>query len=115
MNEDNRHGYEGINIGMSKDDINNKFGTSDGNITIAGITAEKHSNVAVHYDTNKVDRYFVIPSYDISIQQYTSYHGETTMKADEGGLIYDDNPDHSFTIKVYVNEYGNVTGIESVD
>lgn len=115
LNEDNRYGYEGVNIGMSKDEINNKFGSSDGEITIVGTTAEKYGNIAVHYDNDVVDRYFVVPSNDISIQQYTSYHGEPTRKADEGGLIYDDNPDNAFTIKVYVNEYGNVTGIESVN
>ncbi|WP_336946528.1 hypothetical protein [Staphylococcus xylosus] len=100
---------------MSKDEIINKFGSSDGEITIAGATVEKYGNIAVHYDNGVVDRYFVVPSNDISIQQYTSYHGEETMKADEGGLIYDDNPNNAFTIKVYVNEYGNVTGIESVN
>jgi len=115
LNEDNRNGYEGVNIGMSKDEIINKFGSSDGEITIAGATVEKYGNIAVHYDNGVVDRYFVVPSNDISIQQYTSYHGEETMKADEGGLIYDDNPNNAFTIKVYVNEYGNVTGIESVN
>ncbi|RIM84430.1 zinc ribbon domain-containing protein, partial [Staphylococcus xylosus] len=108
LNEDNRNGYEGVNIGMSKDEIINKFGSSDGEITIAGATVEKYGNIAVHYDNGVVDRYFVVPSNDISIQQYTSYHGEETMKADEGGLIYDDNPNNAFTIKVYVNEYGNV-------
>ncbi|WP_436963258.1 hypothetical protein [Staphylococcus xylosus] len=115
LNEDNRNGYGGVNIGMSKDEIINKFGSSDGEITIAGATVEKYGNIAVHYDNGVVDRYFVVPSNDISIQQYTSYHGEETMKADEGGLIYDDNPNNAFTIKVYVNEYGNVTGIESVN
>lgn len=114
LNEDNRNGYEGVNIGMSKDEIINKFGSSDGERTIAGATVETHGNIAVHYDNGVVDRYFLVPSNDISIQQYTSYHGEETMKADEGGLIYDDNPNNAFTIKVYVNEYGNVTGIESV-
>lgn len=115
LNEDNRSGYEGINIGMKKEEVKSKFGSANGEITIAGTTAEKHGNVAVHYDNDKVDRYFVVPSNDISIQQYTSYHGEETMKADEGGLIYDDNPNNAFTIKVYVNKYSNVTGIESVD
>ena len=115
LNEDNRNGYEDVNIGMSKDEIINKFGSSDGEITIAGAKVEKYGNIAVHYDNGVVDRYFVVPSNDISIQQYTSYHGEETMKADEGGLIYDDNPNNAFTIKVYVNEYGNVTGIESVN
>ncbi|MEB8149558.1 hypothetical protein NGH32_02505 [Staphylococcus xylosus] len=115
LNEDNRNGYEGVNVGMSKDEIINKFGSSDGERTIAGATVEKHGNIAVHYDNGVVDRYFVVPSNDISIQQYTSYHGEETMKADEGGLIYDDNPNNAFTIKVYVNEYGNVTGIESIN
>ncbi len=115
LNEDNRQGYEGVKIGMNKDDISNSFGPSDDEITVAGTTAEKHGNIAVHYDNDIVDRYYVVSSNDISIQQYTSYHGEATMKADEGGLIYDDNPDNAFTIKVYVNEYGNVTGIESVD
>ncbi|MFQ3843375.1 hypothetical protein AABD41_01855 [Staphylococcus pseudoxylosus] len=100
---------------MKKEEVKSKFGSANGEITIAGTTAEKHGNVAVHYDNDKVDRYFVVPSNDISIQQYTSYHGEETMKADEGGLIYDDNPNNAFTIKVYVNKYGNVTGIESVD
>lgn len=115
LNEDNRSGYKGINIGMNKEEVKSRFGSANGDVTIAGTTAEKHGNIAVHYDNDKVDRYFVVPSNDISIQQYTSYHGEETMKADEGGLIYDDNPSNAFTIKVYVNEYGNVTGIESVD
>ena len=37
------------------------------------------------------------------------------MKADEGGVIYDDNAHNSYTIKVYVNESGKVIGIENVD
>ncbi|MBO1919976.1 hypothetical protein J4710_07905 [Staphylococcus xylosus] len=55
---------------MSKDEIINKFGSSDGERTIAGATVEKHGNIAVHYDNGVVDRYFVVPSNDISIQQY---------------------------------------------
>ncbi|WP_238597614.1 hypothetical protein [Staphylococcus edaphicus] len=115
MNQDNRQGYEGVEIGMSKDDVKNQLGSADGNLSIVGVTAEKHGNIAVHYDNDKVDRYFVVPNSDITIQQFTSQHGEPTMKAAEGGVVYDDNANNSFTIKVYADENANVTGVENVD
>lgn len=114
MNQDNRDGFEGVALGMSKSDIENKFGESESSVNIAGSSAEKHGNIAVHYDNDTVDRYFVIPD-DVNYKQFTSYHGEETTKADEGGLIYDDNPDNNYSIKVYTDEYGDVTGLENVD
>lgn len=114
MNQDRRNGFGYVNLGMSKSEIDNKFGNSEGNVNIAGISAKKYGNIAIQYNKNTVSRYFIIPD-DLSIYQFEDYHGDPTMKADEGGVIYDDNAHNSYTIKVYVNESGKVIGIENVD
>ncbi|MCE5090912.1 zinc ribbon domain-containing protein [Staphylococcus devriesei] len=115
MNADNRHGYEGVSLGMTKNEVNNQLGSSDSDINVDGVSAEKHGNIAVHYDNNIVDRYFVVPNDTISIQQFINQHGKPTLEADNGTIIYDDNTDNAFTIKVYNDGNGNVSGVENID
>ena len=115
MNADNRQGYESASIGMTREDVDNQLGASDGNVTIDGVSAEKHGNLAVHYDNNTVNRYFVVPNDTISIQQFINQHGKPTIEADNGTIVYDDNTDNAFTIEVYSDGNGNVSGIENVD
>lgn len=115
MNQDRRQGFGFIQLGMSRAEVENKFGKPDDTVTIAGASASKYGSIAAHYDNDVVDRYFVVPENDITVQQFTSQHGEPTMKADEGGVVYDDNTDNAFTIKVYVDDTAKVTGIENVD
>lgn len=115
MNEDHREGFASISLGMSKAQVKSKFGEPNETVTVAGMSAERYGSIAVHYDNETVDRYFIVPETDTTVYQFTSQHGEPTMKADEGGIVYDDNPHNSFSIKVYVDESGKVTGIENVE
>lgn len=115
MNEDHREGFTSISLGMSKSEVKSKFGEPNETVTVAGISAERYGSIAVHYDNETVDRYFIVPENDTTVYQFTSQHGEPTMKADEGGIVYDDNPHNAFSIKVYVDESGKVTGIENAE
>lgn len=114
MNEDKRNGYGEINIGMNKSEVESKFGGSENSLIIAGVNTEKYGNIAVHYVNDIVDRYFITPD-NININEYENFHGNSTMKASEGGVIYDDNAYNSFTIKVFTDENGQIIGIENVD
>lgn len=114
MNEDKRNGYGEINIGMNKSEVESKFGGSENSLIIAGVNTEKYGNIAVHYVNDIVDRYFITPD-NININEYENFRGNSTMKASEGGVIYDDNAYNSFTIKVFTDENGQIIGIENVD
>ncbi|UXR86844.1 zinc-ribbon domain-containing protein [Staphylococcus felis] len=114
MHQDRRNGYDGIRLGMSRNQIESNYGEPEETLHIAGVSAEKYGDIAVNYENDSVHRYFVVPE-NISVYQFMDYHGTPTMKADEGGIIYDDNSHNDFTIKVYVNEKGQVIGIENVN
>lgn len=115
MNQDNRSGYGFIRIGMNKDEVENKFGQPNDSVIIAGTSASQYGSIAVHYNHDIVERYFIVPSNDITVYQFINQHGDPTMKADEGGIVYDDNADNDFTVKVFVDENSKVEGIESVE
>ncbi|MGV3244987.1 zinc ribbon domain-containing protein [Staphylococcus sp. 11262D007BW] len=114
MHQDRRNGFEGVQIGMSRNNLESRYGKADTTVNIAGVTAEKYGNIAVNYDNDTVKRYFIVP-HSVKLQEYENYQGRSTMNAKEGGVVYDDNPANGFTIKVYTNEYNDITGIESVD
>ncbi|MDT3993461.1 zinc ribbon domain-containing protein [Mammaliicoccus fleurettii] len=113
MNQDQKNGFGNVNLGMTKSEIENKFGESEDTINIAGTQAEKYGSIAVKYENDVVDRYFVVPD-NVSIYQFEDFHGNSTMKVDDG-VIYDDNANNSFTIKVYTNENDEVIGIENIN
>ncbi|REH77191.1 hypothetical protein DOS80_05675 [Staphylococcus felis] len=114
MHQDRRNGYDGVQLGMSRNQIESDYGEPEETLHIAGVSAEKYGDIAVNYENDRVHRYFVVPE-NTSVYQYENYHGTPTMKADEGGLIYDDQPNNDFTIKVYVDEKVQVIGIENAN
>ncbi|MDG0842353.1 hypothetical protein M4L39_02795 [Staphylococcus equorum] len=114
MNRDTRHGYHKVSKGMHKEKIEDEFGESEKALNIAGVKVIKYGDIGVHYSNHKVSRYFIIPT-DVNVQQFIQVHGTRTINYEEGTMIYDDNPNNKFSVKVYVGQNGEIKGIENID
>lgn len=111
MNADNTSGYEGFNIGMSKQEIKSKFGEPDNRISMDIGNIEKYHNIGIYYGIDDtVSSVYILPE-AISVSDFKQFHGEPTVETEEK-LVYDDNSDNGFTI--FVNkENGEVQSIEN--
>ncbi|SCT12314.1 zinc-ribbon domain-containing protein [Staphylococcus caeli] len=111
MNEDNTGGYEGFNIGMSKDDIKEKFGEPN-DIVYMGIgEVEKYHNIGIYYGIDgTVSSVYVLPE-GVSVSEFKQFHGDPTVET-ENQLVYDDNPDNGFTILINIAN-GEIQSIEN--
>src|SRR5699024_8902396 len=114
MNNDVRHGYHKVKKGEHKDSVEEKFGESQKEIEVAGANAIQYGDIAVHFNNQKVDRFFIIPN-NITLQQFIQVHGTRTINYNEGTMIYDDNPNNKFSVKVYIGNDGKINGVESTD
>ncbi|MDG0821160.1 MAG: hypothetical protein L0L09_06170 [Staphylococcus equorum] len=114
MNRDTRHGYHKVSKGMHKDKIEAEFGKSEKTMNIAGVKVVKYGDIGVHYTNHKVSRFFIMPE-DVNVQQFRQVHGTRTINYEENTMIYDDNPNNKFSVKVYVGQNGEIKGIESID
>ena len=47
-------GYQGIYTGMTRKEVEEKFGKSDGNVDSSNYTYEKYGNLAVAYENDEV-------------------------------------------------------------
>ncbi|MCD8918937.1 zinc-ribbon domain-containing protein [Staphylococcus gallinarum] len=111
MKSDNSDGYDGFNIGMSKDDIKEEFGEPESVDSMDFGDVEKYGDIGVTYDSDDtVSSVYVLPQ-DVSVSAFKQFHGEPTMESDDQ-LIYDDNSDNGFTIFVNVKD-GEVQSIEN--
>ncbi|MCD8820463.1 zinc ribbon domain-containing protein [Staphylococcus gallinarum] len=111
MKSDNSDGYDGFNIGMSKDDIKEEFGEPESVDSMDFGEVEKYGDIGVTYDSDDtVSSVYVLPQ-DVSVSAFKQFHGEPTMESD-GQLIYDDNSDNGFTIFINVKD-GEVQSIEN--
>lgn len=102
MNADNTDGYAGINIGMSKNDVKEKFGEPNDSISMDIGNVKKYNNIGVYYGIDKtVSSVYILPE-NISTTDFKNFHGEPTIETDSQ-LIYDDNPDNNFTIIINID------------
>ncbi|OEL08487.1 zinc-ribbon domain-containing protein [Staphylococcus equorum] len=103
MNEDNTGGYEGFNLGMSKEDIQQKFGKPSSSTSMDVGNVEKYGNIGIYYGIDDtISSVYVLPE-DVSIVDFKHFHGEPTVETDSQ-LVYDDNSDNSFTIFVNIED-----------
>lgn len=114
MNQDNRQNYGYPRLGMSKDELEDKFNSSGEKVIIDGNSAVKYGNIAINYIDGNIRRIFVAPD-DVSINEFKEFHGEPTHDTEDGVTIYDDNSDNAYSIKVYSDDNGKVKGIENVE
>lgn len=113
MNADVRSGFYGVGIGLSRDAIEKKFGKSDGRIEAGQSHAEKYGNVAVKYNSkDKAEHIYVAPT-NVTVEAFKSVHGTPTIENSDG-LVYDDNPNNSFSILI-TTKNGKITAIENAD
>lgn len=111
MKHDNTEGYDGFNIGMSKDTIKEEFGEPESVFSTDFGDVEKYGDIGITYDgDNTVSNVYVMPQ-DLSVNAFKQFHGEPTMESDNQ-LIYDDNTDNGFTIFVNIKD-GSVQSIEN--
>lgn len=111
MNEDNTEGYEGFNLGMSKDDIQQEFGKTSSSSSMDIGNVEKYGDIGIYYGIDDtISSVYVLPE-NVSIVDFKHFHGDPTVETDSQ-LVYDDNSDNSFTIFVNIED-GKVQSIEN--
>lgn len=111
MKSDNTEGYDGFNVGMSKNDIKEEFGEPENVESMDFGEVEKYGDIGVVYDSDStVSSVYVLPE-DISVNAFKQFHGEPTMQSKDQ-LIYDDNTDNGFTIFINVKD-GEIQSIEN--
>lgn len=113
MKSDVRNHFYGLSKGMSKNQIEEKFGKSEGNIPAGQSNAEKYGNLAVRYNSNNIaDHIFIAPD-NVSVEDFEAFHGPPNIDNNQG-LVYDGNPNNNFSILV-TTQNGMVTAIENAD
>ena len=99
---------------MTKKEVEKKLGHTNHIVPISSIKAHKYGSIATYYNKDdKVERIFVVPQ-NVTIQKFENYYGQATISYNQSGKVYDSNPNNSFTVKVFTNKNGKVTGIENV-
>ncbi|KAA9272596.1 zinc ribbon domain-containing protein [Staphylococcus epidermidis] len=108
-----KDGYAEIYNGMSRTDVETKYGQSNGTIYLQGSTYEKYGDLAVMYDEyDDVSQVIVTPS-NITEDDYIEHYGEPDDR--EGNIfIYDAYKDNDFSVLVTIKD-GMVLAIENVD
>lgn len=108
-----KDGYAEIYNGMSRSDVETKYGKSNGTIYLQGSTYEKYGDLAVMYDEyDDVSQVIVTPS-NITEDDYIEHYGEPDDR--EGNIfIYDAYKDNDFSVLVTIKD-GMVLAIENVD
>ncbi|WP_367121235.1 zinc-ribbon domain-containing protein [Staphylococcus capitis] len=106
-------GYAEIFNGMSRSDVETKYGQSNGTIYLQGSTYEKYGDIAVLYDEHDdVSKVIITPS-NVTEDDYIEHYGDPDDR--EGNtLIYDTYKDNDFSVLVTIKD-GMVLAIENVD
>ncbi|MGZ2417041.1 hypothetical protein ACUXJ9_001278 [Staphylococcus caledonicus] len=108
-----KEGYAGIYKGMSKSEIENKYGKSDGSMFLEGSHYDKYGDIGVVYnENNEVINVVVAPS-DVSETSYTDVYGQPDNRENDN-LIYDAYKDNNFSVIVVVED-GMVKAIKNVN
>lgn len=108
-----KDGYAEIYNGMSRSDVETKYGQSNGTIYLQGSTYEKYGDLAVMYDEyDDVSQVIVTPS-NITEDDYIEHYGEPDDREDNI-FIYDAYKDNDFSVLVTIKD-GMVLAIENVD
>ncbi|MCD8915463.1 zinc ribbon domain-containing protein [Staphylococcus simulans] len=111
MNQENTGGYKGFNLGMTPNEIENRFGKEDKTITLDIGDVHQYGNMGVYFGSNDtVSSVYVIPN-NVTVDEFKDFHGEPTVQSDEQ-MIYDDNPDNDFSIFISHNN-GKIISIEN--
>lgn len=111
MNEPHVDGHNGIDIGMTRHQVEVTVGQSTGTLQLQSGLLYKYNNIGVQYGADdKVMSVYVTPD-NVSTQEFTIFHGGPKIG---GGspMIYDNNPNNGFTIYVYTQN-GNVVAIQN--
>ncbi|MCZ6903682.1 MAG: hypothetical protein O7C58_06810, partial [Rickettsia endosymbiont of Ixodes persulcatus] len=96
---------------MTREEVEDKFGTSNGSVESLKWSYETYGDLAVAYDDNEVVSVGVAPNH-ISEDQFLSMYNEPDDR-NSSQLIYDSNKDNDFSVLVNVKN-GDVTVIENV-
>ena len=111
MKKDNTFGFNGFNLGMSKNEVEKKFGEAQAVINLDIGEVYKYDNIGVYYGIdNTISTVYVLPT-SLTVEDFVEFHGEPKFET-EDQLIYDDNPNNGFSIIVNTRN-GMVDSIEN--
>ena len=111
MKKDNTSGFNGFNLGMSKNEVEKKFGEAQAVINLDIGEVYKYDNIGVYYGIdNTISTVYVLPT-SLTVEDFVEFHGEPKFET-EDQLIYDDNPNNGFSIIVNTRN-GMVDSIEN--
>ena len=108
-----KDGYAEVYNGMSRSEVENKYGNSESNLNIQGNKFEKYGNIAVSYNDNDIVSQVDVAPDNISEKDYTNVYGEPDDR-ESNLLIYDAYKDNNFSVEVVIKD-GMVQAIENID
>lgn len=112
MKSASTRGYHGIYKGMTRKEVEDKFGKSNGNVEGSNYNYETYGNLAVAYENDEVVQVGIAPS-NVSEDQFIQTYNEPDERK-TNQLIYDSNKDNDFSVLVNTKD-GKVSVIENVD
>ncbi|MCD8915416.1 zinc ribbon domain-containing protein [Staphylococcus simulans] len=112
MHTSNTEGYEGFELGETKNGIEKEYGISEGTKTIDGNKAELYGDIGVSYNKdNKVDHVYVVPD-KMTKDAFTDFHNAPD-EISNGIWYYDLDKSNGFTIKAYTSKH-HIEAIENI-
>lgn len=112
MKSASTNGYHGVYKGMTRQEVEDKYGKSDGKVESLKWKYEKYGDLAVAYEDNEVIQVGVAPKNLTEDKFISTYHEPDNKNSDQP--IYDNNKDNGFSVLVNVKN-GNFTVIENVN
>ncbi|UXR82615.1 zinc-ribbon domain-containing protein [Staphylococcus sp. IVB6214] len=111
MNEPHVGGYNGVDVGMTRHQVELSTGQSTGTVQLRDKRLIRYNNIGVLYGAdNKVISVYVTPD-NVTTQAFTNFHGDPKI----GGaspMLYDNNPNNGFSIYVHTRN-GYVVAVEN--
>ncbi|ARJ50692.1 hypothetical protein [Staphylococcus lutrae] len=112
MNTDRISGYQGFQLGATRQQTEMTHGPPERMTQYAGQQAASYGNIAVTYDAQeKINHVYVTPN-NVTLSQFIAVH-QAPNTIDGEIWYYDKNKNNRYTIKVYTSD-NRITAIENI-
>ncbi|MBX8994260.1 hypothetical protein HCH16_10175 [Staphylococcus pettenkoferi] len=113
MKAPSKQGYNGINNGMSREQVEKKLGHPEGEVDGRDHVFKQYHDLAVYYnDDDEVEQVAIAP-HGVSKSEYIDVYSEPDdYEGDD--LVYDSDTTNNFSVVVTVDG-GSVKTIENID
>ncbi|EHJ07576.1 zinc-ribbon domain-containing protein [Staphylococcus simiae] len=113
MKSSSKDGYDGVYEGMTRAEVENKYGRPSGDVYVSGDRYDKYGDLGVLYRDGQVRDVVVAPT-NVSENDYVDHYGEPDDRR-HNLLIYDAYKHNDFSVVVNIDDDGMVTSIENID